>query len=104
MDKPKQAEIKVQSLTHLHSLVKRNFTSYKLEAKVAPSGEIRSCYIYVDMPKQLHGANENGILTDNFGYDACVLVLTNPGKYSASIYCLGDWSAHEIAEETAKWT
>jgi hypothetical protein len=96
-------KLKVHSLSHLDHLIDERHTDFMLEAVVQPSGETRTSYIYVDRPKRVLAANDDAVIYDNFGYNACLLVLANPGKYEASIYCLGNWSAHDIAQETARW-
>lgn len=93
------AKIKVHSLKHLDSLLKRGHHNYRLEAMIWPSGKINGMQLYVEKPKNPFV----DAWIDDFGYFACSLSLKEPGKYPSDIYCMDNWNAHDIAEELAKW-
>lgn len=98
-------DVRVQSLEHLQSLLKRDLYEYRLEAEVGR--ESRSIKLYFQYRKLAPGCtlqlDDPNALTDNFGYDICIRILNDPAKYMAKVFCLVDWSAHDVAEETAQW-
>lgn len=100
-------ELKVYSVDHLRDLLRRRFTQYRLEAITQPLNETRSESLYIECAPVL-GAVADQVAglprRDNFCWDIAALVLNDKGvKYQASVFCVADWNAHEIAEETVKW-
>lgn len=100
---PKQPKIKVHSVLHFHDLMQRGHHWFQLEARVQPSGEMRTKFLSGVMPREVIVSNGKIKITNSFEYDACMLVLEDPSRYDATIYCYGDWSSHDEAEEIRKW-
>lgn len=92
-------EVRVKSVAHLDSLIDRGFRQFKLSTKSSfwgTSSEFRT------LTTNLYVYKSNR--SSNFAYDACIKVLQNEeSRYDAALTCLGEWSAHELAEETAEW-
>lgn len=99
-----QPRIKVHSVWHLHDLLRRGKSCFRVEAVVQPSRELRGQDLSgVHRPTEILAANDHSVISNCFGYDCCLLVLSDPNRYEATIYCYGAWNAHDEAEETAKW-
>jgi hypothetical protein len=97
-------KIKVHNIYHFLDLLKRGHAYFRLEAVVQPSGELRGKDLYgVHQPTEILAANGKVSISNCFEYDACMMVLSEPDRYEATIYCHGDWSAHDEAEEIRKW-
>lgn len=88
-------EMKILSVPHLRSLVKKGFKHYRLEAEVQPSMEVRSKDLFIPHPYGLNHS-DNG---ENFAWDLAVMVLHDNGqKYKATVYCIGDFTGHDIIQ------